>query len=30
MMKMRNTYKLWTIEELEAKYEYYKRAFEAL
>lgn len=30
MMKMRNTYKLWTIEELQEKYEYYKKAFEEL
>lgn len=30
MMKMRNTYKLWTLEELEEKYEYYKQAFEEL
>jgi len=30
MMKMRNTYKLWTMEELEEKYRYYKEAFEKL
>lgn len=30
MMKMRQTYKLWTLEELQEKYEYYKNAFEAL
>lgn len=30
MMKMRQTYKLWTLEELQEKYEYYKQAFEAL
>lgn len=30
MMKMRHTYKLWTLEELEEKYEYYKNAFDAL
>ena len=30
MMKMRQTYKLWTLEELEEKYEYYKTEFEKL
>jgi hypothetical protein len=30
MMQMRTSYKLWTIEELEEKYKYYKEAFESL
>jgi hypothetical protein len=30
MMQMRSEYKLWTFEELEAKYQHYKQAFEAL
>lgn len=30
MMKMRQTYKLWTLEELEEKYNYYKAEFEKL
>ena len=30
MMRMRNLYKLWTLEELEAKYQHYKSKFESL
>lgn len=30
MFRMKETYRLWTFEELEAKYEYYKKKFEML